>query len=526
MNTKLALLGAFVLIIVGFILVKPPTPPIVIAAEPIIDLGGYTITNTILSFWVILILMSGMVFFLYRRLRNLEEAIVPSGMQNVVEALLDAFFNVVSLVAGEKNGRRFFPVVAGIFVILLFANWFGLFPWNNIVGRTVDLRFEHLEVIEEDSEDILHDLNVLNASGKLTVAELNEVFGELYFDPIPFDVAHLDEADEQIAGILGGKLSAREVAVRELFAEDPIPADSENVLKALEERLEAIVAEHPFGEEQLEGIHAHGSAEATEKAIVFNLPLPLAEVTESELKGPVVNGGGVNIIPIKAEDFEFDPYHERLVLAFSSEGAVIKDSARVFDTKGDVDDENPAPSGSEQQIEAVTLNLTHLGLMLKMTAEGVDGNEGVAHIFPFFRAIATDLNLPLAIALWSFIFVQLWGIQSLGVRSNFGKYIGAGSAAVVKGPIGVVVGFLEIISEISRIVSFTFRLFGNIFAGEIVLFMSAFLVPFAITTVFYGLEVFVGFIQAFVFAMLTLVFAVTAISHGEHEEEFEGEGEH
>jgi F-type H+-transporting ATPase subunit a len=161
-----------------------------------------------------------------------------------------------------------------------------------------------------------------------------------------------------------------------------------------------------------------------------------------------------------------------------------------------------------------------------MEAEGIDGNEGVGEIFPFFRAIATDLNLPLAMALWSFIFVQLWGIQSLGVRSNFGKYIGMGSAAVVKGPIGVVVGFLEIISEISRIVSFTFRLFGNIFAGEIVLFMSAFLVPFAVTTVFYGLEVFVGFIQAFVFAMLTLVFAVTAISHGAHEGEFDGEGEH
>ncbi len=524
MNTKIALFGAFVLIVVGFILVKAPTPPIVIAAEPIIDLGGYTITNTILSFWVILILMSGMVFFLYRRLRNVEEAVVPSGLQNIVEALLDAFFNVVSLVAGEKNGRRFFPVVAGIFVILLFGNWFGLFPWNNVVGRTVDLRFEHLEIIEEDSEDILHDLNVLNASGELTVAELNEVFGELYFDPIPFDVAHLDDADEQIATIFGGELTAREVAVRELFSEDPIPADSKDVLKALEERLEMIVEAYPFGKAELEAIHAHGAAEATEKAIVFNLPLPLGEVTESELKGPVVNGGGVNIIPIKADDFEFDPYRERLVLALGSDGAVI--SARVFDTKGDVDDENPVPSGPEQQIEPVTLNLTHLGLVLKMTDEGVDGNEGVAHIFPFFRAIATDLNLPLAIALWSFIFVQLWGIQSLGPRANFGKYIGVGSAAVVKGPIGVVVGFLEIISEISRIVSFTFRLFGNIFAGEIVLFMSAFLVPFAITTVFYGLEVFVGFIQAFVFAMLTLVFAVTAISHGEHEEEFDGEGEH
>jgi F-type H+-transporting ATPase subunit a len=73
-----------------------------------------------------------------------------------------------------------------------------------------------------------------------------------------------------------------------------------------------------------------------------------------------------------------------------------------------------------------------------------------------------------------------------------------------------------VISEIARIISFTFRLFGNIFAGEVVLFMAAFLVPFLAATVFYGLEVFVGFIQAFVFAMLTLVFAVTAVSHGEH----------
>ena len=72
------------------------------------------------------------------------------------------------------------------------------------------------------------------------------------------------------------------------------------------------------------------------------------------------------------------------------------------------------------------------------------------------------------------------------------------------------------ISELARIISFTFRLFGNIFAGEVVLFMAAFLVPFLAATVFYGLEVFVGFIQAFVFAMLTLVFAVTAVSHGEH----------
>ena len=164
--------------------------------------------------------------------------------------------------------------------------------------------------------------------------------------------------------------------------------------------------------------------------------------------------------------------------------------------------------------------------MIQRDKEGLKDSEGIGEIFPWFRSIATDLNLPLAIALWSFIFVQIWGVQSLGAGGNFGRFIGVGKAAVVKGPIGVMVGFLEVISEIARIVSFTFRLFGNIFAGEILLFMAAFLVPFLAATVFYGLEVFVGFIQAFVFAMLTLVFAVTAVSHGEHEEEHEDAGGH
>ena len=258
--------------------------------------------------------------------------------------------------------------------------------------------------------------------------------------------------------------------------------------------------------------------------IVFNLLLPPSEVTDTELTGAEFSSGGVNLIPIKATDFEYDPYLEKVVVTLNAEGAIT--NARLFDTTEVPSEDNVAPGDAEFVVNLVTLNTTHLGIVLKLEAEGVDPSDGVGEIFPFFRAIATDLNLPLAIALWSFIFVQIWGVQSLGLGTNFGKYIGVGRAAVVKGPVGMLVGFLEIISEISRIVSFTFRLFGNIIAGEIVLFMSAFLVPFVITTVFYGLEVFVGFIQAFVFAMLTLVFAVTAISHGAHDEdedEFEGE---
>ena len=97
------------------------------------------------------------------------------------------------------------------------------------------------------------------------------------------------------------------------------------------------------------------------------------------------------------------------------------------------------------------------------------------------------------------------------------------SDTIKKGPLGLIdifVGILEFVSELSRMVSFTFRLFGNIFAGEVLLTMMMFLVPFVLVDVFFGLELFVGLIQAFVFAMLTLVFAQTAVAHhggGEHE---------
>ena len=76
-------------------------------------------------------------------------------------------------------------------------------------------------------------------------------------------------------------------------------------------------------------------------------------------------------------------------------------------------------------------------------------------------------------------------------------------------------GILELISELVRLVSFTFRLFGNMFAGEVVILMFTFLAPLVLTVVMYGLEVFVGIIQAFIFALLTLVFGVMAVAHGE-----------
>ena len=86
------------------------------------------------------------------------------------------------------------------------------------------------------------------------------------------------------------------------------------------------------------------------------------------------------------------------------------------------------------------------------------------------------------------------------------------------GVIQLFVGLLELISEFARIISFSFRLFGNVFAGEVLLLVLAFLIPYLVSLPFYGLEMFVGFIQGFVFFMLALVF-FTLATHGHGEEE-------
>jgi F-type H+-transporting ATPase subunit a len=86
------------------------------------------------------------------------------------------------------------------------------------------------------------------------------------------------------------------------------------------------------------------------------------------------------------------------------------------------------------------------------------------------------------------------------------------------GGIDLFVGMIETVSEIGKIISFSFRLFGNIFAGEVLLGVIGFLIPYLVSLPFYGLELFVGFVQALVFMMLTVAFFVTAMSsHGGEE---------
>lgn len=144
------------------------------------------------------------------------------------------------------------------------------------------------------------------------------------------------------------------------------------------------------------------------------------------------------------------------------------------------------------------------------------------HILPYIRVPSTDLNMTLALALIAVAMVQVMGFRALGpgYLTKFFNF-----STIFKSPLGgidVAVGLLELIGEFARILSFAFRLLGNIFAGSILLFVMSFLVPVIVPWPFFLLEFFVGIIQAIVFGLLTAIFmSLATVSHhdDEHHEE-------
>ncbi len=329
-------IGLAVLALVGFVFLRGPTPDIKIKPETLTSLGPVGITNTMITSWLVVFTIVVAVFLATRRWE-----LVPRGVQNLLEAVLEAFYNLVLSVAGEKNGRRFFPVVATIFFFVLVANWLSLLPLFNAIGVSQDE--EHGFVMEQTSVG-------------------------------PLDVTYVPLSGPS-------KLSG-----------DSIEADA------------------------------------------------------------------------------------------------------------------PDRAAKVQQAH--------------------DDGKFVGELLPLLRGPNTDLNTPLALAIASAIAVESWGISSLGFFTYGRKFFNFGGifrglfrlnfGMVFQGMIDAFVGGLEFVSEVVRLVSFTFRLFGNMFAGEVVILMFTFLTPVVVTVAFYGLELFVGIIQAFIFAMLTLVFGIMAVTHGEH----------
>ena len=159
-------------------------------------------------------------------------------------------------------------------------------------------------------------------------------------------------------------------------------------------------------------------------------------------------------------------------------------------------------------------------------------HEGHEVFVPLFRGGTADLNTTLALGIMSVVGSNLFGVISLGLWKTFNKYVKIGAlgsiftkikkdpSIVIVAPISFFVGLIELIGEMAKIASLSFRLFGNIFAGEVLLSSMATIFAFVLPTPFLFLEIFVGFIQALIFSLLTAVyFTIAAEDHDSHDEE-------
>jgi len=126
---------------------------------------------------------------------------------------------------------------------------------------------------------------------------------------------------------------------------------------------------------------------------------------------------------------------------------------------------------------------------------------------PLLRSVNTDLNVTLALAIISFLVIEFSGVFLIGFLKYFSKFVNVKSGAV-----GLVVGFLELFSELARLIAFSFRLFGNIFAGEVLILVIIFFLPYIAPVPLMLFEVFVGLVQAAIFALLTLFFIKIAVT--------------
>lgn len=413
---KLAKIGiAAILVIavlaVGLFVAKGPQPEIIVPAEVLTKVGPLNITNTLLTAWVVMAFLIVLSLLATRSMK-----MMPSGVQNFMEAAVGFLLAQIEDVAGEKNARRFFAVAATIFLFIITSNWFGLLPFFNAIGKTEDVGHE-----------IFHEIEVH--------AEKGEAFKEA----------------EHFAGwLVDGD--------RNLVFAKPNADDAE--------------FEIPAGT---------GAGEALDHYIVF-LAQTFAGYKRVEGASPEI------VLPEE-----------------------VREAADILSRTADVPKLLFAEDGDHAEGEEGEHGVTSPALGRPITGVSFEDGQKFALIIPFFRSVYSDLNNTLALGIIAFLAIEFWGIQALGA-GYLKKFFNLNG-------IMSFVGILELLSEFIRIISFTFRLFGNIFAGEVLILMLTFLMPFLVVDVIYGLEIFVGFIQAAVFALLVVVFGSMAVeSHDEHDE--------
>lgn len=393
--------------------------------------------------------------FAFGATRNLKEK--PGRLQGMFEILTDALYGLAKSTAG-KNAKKIFPLMATIFLFLLVANWWELVPGVDSIGlmHCAEEGFSGYESKDWVVGQVLEVDEPLKKGTRAT----HENYELCH---------HAEEGDghhyvaHEIANDVVIRAAAAVLDAGSLSWKDDV--GNENTLAAY------IVETNQEPDPDAETAQGDEADDTGEHAL-----------TDEEAVAEVIELAGPMLV-------------DAIEQAVAADELTEQEAAHALDHPED--------------LVADVLYTPYY-------------RDDIYIVTPFVRAAATDLNLTLGLGLLAVVAIQFFGVQALGV-GYFAKFINIPALNKLdKRPMGAmdfVVGLLELISELAKIVSFGFRLFGNIFAGQILLFVMAFLVAALLPAVFYGLELFVGFIQALVFAMLLLVFSSIAMTGHDHEDE-------
>lgn len=516
-------------------------PVIEVPGEVIVEdfFLGVNLTNTIVGTIVADILLVIFVVLAWRASKGWTKE-VPNRFQALVETLVEGFYNFSKGIAGDRlrTAPGLWPLVATIFFFLLAANWLKLFPGVETVGKMHcaypgQSGYAMHVGYWSDSSYFLWNDEPLNA-GTSQTAQTEEYCNELKKKHyIPIDgfngrtVAEIEEMNTIFAGLIEGLPTDSELSAQAEEGDESLDDLKEAREDQFHERVVALsddeielIGEDIHYIQAYQHINKYAEDRLANAALVESLA-PQIEAIEAEIEA--LESGE------EAEATEGEEAAE----ATEAEGeATAEEVAAPEAEEGDrLALLNEELDALEEQYNEANTQMRYPNATLVFTQDQLDSNAKpyIFHITPFVRGAATDLSLTFALAIISIVLVQAYGVWALG-PAYFDKFINIPALGNLgKKPLGAidfVVGLIEIISEIGKIVSLAFRLFGNLFAGGVALMAVSFLVALIIPGVIYGLEIIIGGVQALVFAVLTLVFSVQAMEHHGDDHDDHAEAHH
>ena len=459
---------------------------------------GIPLTNTIIGTLVADALVLIFAFLAWRASKGWTQE-VPGRFQSWVEFFIGGLYSFLRGVGGERlrTAPLLWPLAATIFIFLLAGNWMKLLPGVETVGK---MHCSHVGQIGYPA--------LAGATAGTATLYVNEVFSS--------GIRQTEESEHACDHYFHGEWSR-------YTAENP-----EQITPQLEQ------AEVLLADAQLELSRAQEAQDADALAEAQeNLEHAEREVERQQLR--LENAELIPALERELEDIRFQIAELEGAAAADDHSEEAVTEAEAAAEAAEADPEAVLADLREQETDVVeALNMARTQVVYPTASIPLDQAElesGAApflfHVTPFVRGPATDLSVAVTLALISIVAVQVYGVWALG-PAYFEKFVNITALGNLgKKPLGAidfVVGLIEIISEIGKIISLAFRLFGNLFAGGVALIALTFLVAFMVPMIMYTLELIIGAVQALVFAVLTVVFATQAMvsHHDDHEHAEEG----